>query len=635
MPDDDLQRQLVDAHKEIQALQHELEQGRIRYSNLENEFELKLGDKAAELKAVNQALQTEIVERRRTEQALRELEHHYELYSNNSVDIIWKMDLRLRFTFVSPSIFDMFGFTQDEWIGSSLAEHATRKEFWKMARQALGAIKNFTNFEYVVFEARMLKKNGEEFPVEIAGRVTLNQQGFPIGVHGSTRDITNRVKSQEREKRLLKQQMAVNRLALTLGETNNLQTIFTTVHQQVGELMDNYAFIISLFEEEAQLIRAAFVFNFGEQIDVSDFPPIPLGPPGTGTQSQVIRTGKPIYFPDWLQVMRKANVEYAVDEEGQVSEAPPVDGRTEQSTHSVMMVPMQVSGKVIGVLQMQSHDVDAYSQEDLDLLAGMANVAAIAIQNSRLYEAEQERRLISEALVETLERTNAELNQYAFITSHTLLEPLRQMNTFSQMLAKKYVGKLDDEADEYIQYIVKGARRMYDLINDFRDYANVGIKKLELELVDFNQVLGQVRVNLDNKIRASHAVITHDELPMVMGESSQLALLLRHLLDNAIKFRSGEPPLIHIGVQKDGEYWLFSVRDNGIGIDDSYQKRLFTIFQRLHHDDEYPGTGIGLAIARRIIERHSGKIWVESHKAKGATFYFTLPIAENSVNSIP
>jgi PAS domain S-box-containing protein len=222
-----------------------------------------------------------------------------------------------------------------------------------------------------------------------------------------------------------------------------------------------------------------------------------------------------------------------------------------------------------------------------------------------------------------LERSNAELEQFAYIASHDLQEPLRVVASFAQLLARKYKGKLDSDADDFINYIVEGVTHMQDMINDLLTYSRVGTQGKPFKPVSCETVLDQVLANLQIAIKESDAVITHDPLPIVMGDFFQLVQLFQNLIDNAIKYRGENRPHIHISAVRKRDRWVFSVRDNGIGMDPKYFKRIFIIFQRLH-GTEYNGTGIGLSIAKKIVERHGGQIWVKSKPGRGSIFYFLI-----------
>jgi PAS domain S-box-containing protein len=233
--------------------------------------------------------------------------------------------------------------------------------------------------------------------------------------------------------------------------------------------------------------------------------------------------------------------------------------------------------------------------------------------------------------VEELNRSNEELQQFAYIASHDLQEPLRMVASYTALLARRYKGKLDSDADEFIAFAVDGASRMQNLIQDLLAFSRVGSKGKELSNTSSEDALQQAMLNLRGAIEASGAVITRDPLPMVMADEMQLTQLFQNLVGNAIKYRRADLPKVHIAaVPNGGKKWIFSVEDNGLGIEPQYFERIFGMFQRLHKREEFEGTGIGLAICKKIVERHGGAISVESTFGKGSTFHFPLSAGESS-----
>jgi PAS domain S-box-containing protein len=227
-----------------------------------------------------------------------------------------------------------------------------------------------------------------------------------------------------------------------------------------------------------------------------------------------------------------------------------------------------------------------------------------------------------------LERSNRELEQFAYVASHDLQEPLRMVASYTQLLEHRYRDQLDADAREFIAFAVDGANRMQCLINDLLSYSRVQTRGRPMTAVDSHKPLGRAVANLRMAIEETAALVTNDELPMVMADETQLAQLFQNLIGNGIKFRgSGTAPRIHISAVRRESDWVFSVRDNGIGIAPEFHQRIFVLFQRLHTRDDYPGTGIGLAICKRIVERHGGRIWVDSKPGQGSTFFFSLPAA--------
>jgi signal transduction histidine kinase len=299
---------------------------------------------------------------------------------------------------------------------------------------------------------------------------------------------------------------------------------------------------------------------------------------------------------------------------------------------SFLRVPLTAKNDTLGVITFFTKVEHRFSDEEIDFLSTVSGQAAIALHNARLYEetASAKRELedanstLKKQAVE-LERSNAELEQFAYVASHDLQEPLRMVASYTQLLAKRYQGRLDGDADEFIAYAVDGVTRMQSQIQDLLSYSKLGKKNLQLESTDCSAILGRALVNLKVAIEESAATVTSDPLPPVMADGNQLAQLFQNLIGNAVKFRNHRRPLIHVSARRSGQEWLFSVRDNGIGFEPQFAERIFVIFQRLHAKGDHPGTGIGLAVCKKIVQRHGGRIWAEAEPGKGAIFYFTIP----------
>lgn len=230
--------------------------------------------------------------------------------------------------------------------------------------------------------------------------------------------------------------------------------------------------------------------------------------------------------------------------------------------------------------------------------------------------------------LEELARSNRDLEQFAYVASHDLQEPLRMVAAYTQLLAERYRGKLDENADKYIQYAVDGATRMQRMVQDLLAFSRVGRQGSERNMVDCNSVLAAALQNLQAAIAENRARIEAAELPSVMADGPQILQLFQNLIGNALKFHGNDSPRVRIGAQRSGREWIFSVADNGIGIAPEYAETIFVIFKRLHTRTEYPGNGIGLSICKRIVEQQGGRIWVESVPGEGATFRFSLPASE-------
>jgi hypothetical protein len=335
----------------------------------------------------------------------------------------------------------------------------------------------------------------------------------------------------------------------------------------------------------------------------------------------------------------------------------------EMGIRSMIVAPLQYQER-FGVLNVFSTRPAAFGPRDVQTLQLIAGLVAASISHARAFAAKQQ--LIDEntaALAalelksQELQRSNAELEQFAYIASHDLQEPLRMVSSFLKLLARRYQDKLDGDAQEFITFAVDGANRMRRLIQDLLAYSRVGTRGRPLEPTDCEAALDQALANLQLDIEDRQAVITRDPLPTLMADAGQLTQLFQNLVGNALKFHGDRPPCVHLSARRraqppavapsmDGasstptnarpagtgallaprEEWLFTARDNGIGLDPKHAERIFVIFQRAHSPEAYEGTGIGLAICKRIVERHGGRIWVESEPGQGATFYFTIPV---------
>jgi signal transduction histidine kinase len=269
--------------------------------------------------------------------------------------------------------------------------------------------------------------------------------------------------------------------------------------------------------------------------------------------------------------------------------------------------------------------------------SGPREVADLALDVNRMRErilselsAVQVANLALRARARDLERSNSELEQFAYVASHDLQEPLRKVASFCQLLQRRYIGQLDERADQYIEYAVDGAKRMQVLIDDLLAFSRVGRVDREPALISCASALSSARVNLAAEIRQSGAVIETQELPLVRAEFSLITSLFQNLIGNAIKFRGEKPPRVTVSVERTDGFWQFSIADNGIGIEPEYADRIFVIFQRLHDRASYSGTGIGLAMCRKIVEYYGGRIWLETTASEGATFCFTLPVPPES-----
>lgn len=297
---------------------------------------------------------------------------------------------------------------------------------------------------------------------------------------------------------------------------------------------------------------------------------------------------------------------------------------------SFLSVPLISNDQVTGVLLFRSCDPEAYDERDLSVAQQIGNQVAGAITNSVLHERVQQSQAVLELRSAELMQSNADLEQFAYVASHDLQTPLRTVAGLIRILAEDYEGRLDADGDELIRLTVSEVTRMQVLIKTLLEYSRLGQDIEELQYTDCQSLLIQELEDMAVAISEARATVTYDALPTVQGDSSLLGQLLRNLVSNAIKYRADEPPRVHVSAERAGDEWIFSVSDNGIGIEPRYTERIFVIFQRLHHQSEFSGTGMGLAICKKAIDRLGGRIWVDSRPGEGATFYFTVPIPDDS-----
>ena len=276
------------------------------------------------------------------------------------------------------------------------------------------------------------------------------------------------------------------------------------------------------------------------------------------------------------------------------------------------------------------HEVTVRGPREVTHLA--ADVNTMRERILRELSASRDANAVLQARAAELQRSNAELEQFAYVASHDLQEPLRKVASFSQLLQRRYAGKLDARADQYIEFAVDGAKRMQALINDLLAYSRVGRSEREPALVSSDAALTQARANLAEQIEETGATIETGHLPLVLAELPLLVAVFQNLLSNALKFSGGKPPRVVVTVRRDEAFWLFSFSDNGIGISPEYAERIFVIFQRLHERSAYVGTGIGLAMTRKIIEYFGGRIWLDTTFTGGTRFCFTLPMPQETMN---
>lgn len=346
---------------------------------------------------------------------------------------------------------------------------------------------------------------------------------------------------------------------------------------------------------------------------------------GAGCESVLAQTLYPRPLSAEFQEHYQQGRFWAIDDV-ETSDVPPdqMEWLHQFQVKAKLVVPILLKDELWGLLDVHHcSSPRVWSSFEIELLQQLADQVGIALTQVRLLEQERHQR-------QELARSNAELEQFAYVASHDLQEPLRMVASYVQLLERRYQDQLDQNARDFIAYAVDGTVRMQELIQALLSYSRIGTRGQEFHLTDCNSTLDRALENLRLAIAETETLITQDPLPELMADSIQLTQLFQNLLSNAIKFRSDRLPVIHIGAVQKDESWLFSVQDNGIGMEAKHSDRIFAIFQRLHSRTKYPGSGIGLAISKKIVERHGGQIWVESTPGEGTTFYFTIPMGDRA-----
>ena len=429
------------------------------------------------------------------------------------------------------------------------------------------------------------------------------------------RDRIELAESSERER------LAFERALTEIDDAQRRLSRENQLMAEIGQIISQSLDITEVYEQFADRVRSLISFD-RLAISLIDHET------GTMTNTYVVggglsegATGEAIPIGDNIRPLIETR-------EGVLSNlAPEETSEIGQGFPSRMFVPLIANNEVIATLGFRSSEYNAYARRDLVLAERVATQIAGAIRSSLLYDrSRRAEELLTEQAAE-LARSNEDLEQFAYVASHDLQEPLRMVSSYVDLLGSRYEGRLDADADDFIRFAVDGAHRMEVLINDLLTYSKVGTAGLEVRPTDCGEVVGSALANLEAAIDQTGASVVAESLPTVIGDSSQLVQLFQNLIGNSLKFRGEETPRVTVRGQRQGDEWIISVSDNGIGVDAEYAEKVFVIFQRLHGRGDYAGTGIGLAICKKIVERCGGRIWLDETYDSGACFSFTLPAA--------
>ena len=544
---------------------------------------------------------------------LRESERRFADVVDAAGEYVWEIDADNRYVFLSGRVEQMLEYDVDEMLGRKLADfwpdgEGARIHAW-FESNAPGA-QRFHNLEH-----RALTRSGCIVWQRISGVPVFGPDGKLGGYRGTGLDITERRQADLRQT----MEHAVTQVlasAETLAEAapKILRVICKTLGWAYGAHWR--------WDQEAQMLRCVETWHIdavevaefvaSSSITVNEAPAWQSGSPNANTGGLVRRVwarGAPVWFPD---VTREPGFR-----RGEIA--------ARAGLHCAFAFPVMVGNQPLGVIELFSRHIEEPDESLLQVVRAIGNQIGQFVARR---EAESAIRAANAELgrkAEDLARSNAELQQFAYVASHDLQEPLRMVSSYTQLIVKRYGGQLDQDAKEFMEFIVDGAARMKRLIEDLLAYSRVGTRGNEFKPTDCEAALRKALINLRGAIEDSGATVTYGALPVLDADGSQLVQLFQNLIGNAIKFKDAAVPRIHVSAEESDAAWVVKVKDNGIGIDPTYFERIFVLFQRLHGKAEYPGTGIGLAICKKIIDRHGGRIWVESEPGHGSTFCCRLP----------
>jgi PAS domain S-box-containing protein len=540
-------------------------------------------------RAINK-LREQMEESRRAESEIRRFKEALE----NTVEGIARLNNEGKYISVNKAYASIAGYMPDEMEGMNWEETVHPGDRNMIAE----CFQRMLEHGKVEAEARGLRRDGTVFYKHVVLVTAYDENRKISGHHCFMKDITDKKIAEDlanqKVKNIIRQQIALLELAKldTLKFDDTLKRVAEIDAVTLGADRVSIWFV----GENNKTIQCRLLFTEDRKlsgklsyVDIEKYPDFFK----TLTESRVVTNNELRSDPLTFQLCS--------------------DYHSTQEYGSRLYAPVRLHGKVVGVVCHEYiGNIREFSFEEKEFASSVANSVSLALASEERRRSEK----ILEKQANELARSNTDLEQFAYVASHDLQEPLRMVASYTQLLARRYKGKLDKDADEFIGYAVDGVTRMQHLINDLLAYSRLQIKEKALQEIDCSHVLSKSLTNLQTTLQDSGASVTCENLVQ----------LFQNLIGNGIKFRGDQKPQIHISAERTNGKWTFAVKDNGIGIDQKYTDRIFAIFQRLHGKQEYPGTGIGLAICKRIVERHGGRIWVESEPQKGSTFYFTIPV---------
>jgi PAS domain S-box-containing protein len=507
----------------------------------------------------------DITERKNADELLTASEERYRLLAENVSDVIWLTNLHLEYLYVSPSIERLMGFTPEEFMAMTWSQ-AISKESLEIATKRL------------VAELELEKAGGAD----------------------PDRVVTMELEVKKKDGFWMWTEVKITFMRDNDGKAIGLLGMTRDISER-KRLEDKL--------RESELKLRTVVGSITDGLIITDMTGMI-----TDANEAAVRIGKHESVEEW---QGRNGLDFVEESDRK---------RIAKIVIATIKDPERLHSDFFEYTAKNKDGTPFYGESSIAVIRDSSGKpTGIVFVTRDISERKRLERDLRKAL-DDLQRSNKDLEQFVYVASHDMQEPLRMISSYTQLLGKRYKGKLDSDADEFIGFAVDGASRMQKMINDLLIFSRVTTRGKDFEPVDLEKVLSDAIDNLKIAIEENKATITHDPLPKVMADEPQMVRLLQNIIGNAIKFHGQEPPIIHVSAKEGTEEWAISVKDNGIGIDKKFFDHLFIVFQRLHTRDQYPGTGIGLAVCKKTVERHGGRIWVESEgEGKGSAFTFTLP----------
>lgn len=551
------------------------------------------------------------IERGRAQSALREIEQRFHVLVNGITDYaIFMVDSEGHIVTWNLGAERITGYSEQEAIGKPISIFYPPDEIERGLPEL--SLKLASEQGRVEDECWRLRKDGSLFWSNVVTTALRDEAGRLRGFSRVARDMTEykRLERILREKEVMDQKnLLVELLQSVTVSINKAKTIEealkTCLEQVCTRTKWDLACALNVVAGQTSGLEVKKIW-FVEELSLSKLmgnaPESEIVTPAIGLAGEALDRGRPVWS-------------------NKVQEDPTLLSDkliTESGARCGFALPVFEGENVTAILEFFSYDLQEPDQPFLELMTNVSRQLEVVIERKRLEE-----ELIRQA--NELARSNAELQEFAKIAAHDLQEPLRAVQGFVGLLTSRYKSKLDDDAERFFQFIEDAIQRMIKLIKGVLEHSKIGTQAKPKELVDCNAVLEEVKANLAFAIEESHAKISSEALPKVMAHRYLLVQLFQNLISNAIKYRGTSQPIIHVFVEKQGNEWIFSIQDNGIGLEQKYANQIFGMFNRLHGKTEYAGTGIGLAICKKIVEYHGGRIWVKSQPGSGSTFFFSFP----------